>query len=530
MNLHKNTAIYLRLSSEDEVSIESISIGNQRKLIHDYIKMNLEVDSSNIIEFLDDGYSGTNFNRPGIQALLESVKSGEIDCIIVKDLSRFGRNYIEVGKYIENIFPLLNIRFIAINDNYDSNSHKGSTAELDVSFRNLIYDFYSKDLSNKIISSKKMQMESGEWTTGLSFYGYRIDPKNSKQLVIDEVSSKIVLRIFNEYIEGKTTGMIAKELNAEKILTPMLYKRSLGINWIYKRALDKNNWLRTTVRHILDDERYTGKYIGNKSIRRITTNNKQIRQNKEDWIIVEDIFPVIITKEIFEKALKVKNEIQSSYGKDRKNNDWKYQVLYPRLFYSKIQCKCCGLYFERKGKKTMFYRCRTPRIHDTKCFTGKIYENELAEMMKKIFNDHIRIAIDMSAQKSKSFERKQELIKNREIEIYKLSHDIKFQEEKASIHYEKYRNGDLSVEEFIEQKLKQSELLVQKKCKVQVLIADLKDIKKSASKKNDILETLNDNTNIGEITRELLDKLIESIQVGEHGEIELNLTYADLTQ
>ena len=192
-------AIYMRLSKEDDfMADESNSIGNQRKFIRSFINKDSDLRKMNIVEFTDDGYSGKNMERPQMQNMLELIKRQQFSCVIVKDFSRFSRDHIVQGKYIEQIFPFMGIRFISINDNYDSKNHIGGIGEIDISFKTLLYDFYSEDLSEKVKTSLKTIRGNGNYVAAYAPYGYVKSPEDKHQLVIDEVASKIVKRIFKE--------------------------------------------------------------------------------------------------------------------------------------------------------------------------------------------------------------------------------------------------------------------------------------------------------------------------------------------
>ena len=202
-------AIYIRLSAEDgdlsDEKNESNSVVNQRAYIRRFIELRPEFAGAQILEFCDDGYSGTNMERPAVRRLLEQVRQRKINCIIVKDMSRFGRDYIVVGDYLEQIFPFLDVRFIAINDSYDSKDHKyGSAGLIDVSFRNVIYDLYSKDLSEKVRSTKKQLAEKGYCVAPYAFFGYQKAPGNKHTLLVDEDAAAVVRRVFDLFTSGLT--------------------------------------------------------------------------------------------------------------------------------------------------------------------------------------------------------------------------------------------------------------------------------------------------------------------------------------
>lgn len=186
----KTLALYMRLSSEDENIGESDSIKNQRELLHRFVAEKREFKDWEILEFQDDGYSGTNFNRPQIKRLLMLVRQKRIDCIIVKDFSRFGRNYIDVCDYLEQVFPLYGVCFIAVNDMYDSNQTKGSSVGMDVALKSMVSELYSRDISTKIRSSNKVRWSNGKYLGTIAFYGYQLSETAKNKLVIDDQSSR----------------------------------------------------------------------------------------------------------------------------------------------------------------------------------------------------------------------------------------------------------------------------------------------------------------------------------------------------
>ena len=194
-------AMYLRLSKEDDkIKTESNSISMQRLLIEDYVQKNFT--DYELQEYVDDGFSGTNLNRPGMFRLLGEAGEGKIDCIIVKDFSRFARDYIELGDYLEQIFPFLGIRFISINDQYDSNAYRGSIADIDMNFKNLLYDLYSKDLSQKVRTALAARKAKGQYVSAHTPFGYQKDPEDRHMLIIKEDEARIVAKIFDLAFQG----------------------------------------------------------------------------------------------------------------------------------------------------------------------------------------------------------------------------------------------------------------------------------------------------------------------------------------
>lgn len=300
--MKEKIALYMRLSNEDDRNKESASIINQRNLLHDFIQNNSEFTGCKIIEFTDDGCSGTNFDRPAVKALLEQAKKGEINCIIVKDFSRFGRNFIEVGDFIEQVFPSLNVRFIAVNNNFDSKDYAACAGALDMAFRNLINELYSRDISKKVKSAKRTKMKNGDFMSGGAPFGYRKSSENKNKLEIDPAAAEYVRRVFSLCADGKSTNEIASVLNAEDIPTPLMYKRSIGNRRKWNIKGEKNIWTNAAVLRVLRDERYTGNLVsGKREIKKIGSG-KSVKVPQKDWIIIENTHEPIISKKLFNKA------------------------------------------------------------------------------------------------------------------------------------------------------------------------------------------------------------------------------------
>lgn len=239
--------IYLRLSKEDGDKRESDSITNQKEFILEFLKSKKDIRIYAIR--IDDGYSGVTFKRPGFQQMIEDIKTGKVNCIVTKDLSRFGRNYIEVGNYIEKIFPYLGVRFIAINDNYDSMENHSPINHMIIPFKNLMNEAYCRDISIKIRSNLEVKRKRGDFVGSFAPYGYQKSKSNKNKLEIDREAAEVVRYIFGLYLQGSNACKIAEELNKKNILTPMDYKKEKGSRFYtgFKKNL-KSQW---TPMHIL---------------------------------------------------------------------------------------------------------------------------------------------------------------------------------------------------------------------------------------------------------------------------------------
>mgnify|MGYP000419407330 CR=1 FL=1 len=333
-------AAYLRLSIEDGDKAESNSIGNQRELIRDFAA---ERPGLHLVEeYADDGYTGTNFERPGFKRMMEDIKSGKINCIIVKDLSRLGRNYIEMGKYLEQIFPMMGIRFIAINDNYDNaNTESSDSDSIVVPFKNLLNDSYCRDISIKVRSQLDMKRRKGEFIGGYAIYGYCKDKRNKNRLVVDEYAADIVRSIYRRKLEGMSAQAIAEQLNSENVLAPSEYKRLCGLNYHSGfKAGTHAKWQAIQVLRILKNEVYTGTMVQGRR-QKINYKIKKIRDVEESgWIRVpnmhEAIIPqmVIVTNEAeivrtiymsFDKGMhpaEIAEKLNALEVRTIKNNPW----------------------------------------------------------------------------------------------------------------------------------------------------------------------------------------------------------------
>lgn len=383
-------ASYTRLSHEDEkihsARAESNSITNQKAFIRSFVKNMPEIEIA--AEFQDDGYSGVDFNRPAFVEMIAAAKAGAINCIIVKDLSRLGRNYIEAGRYMEQIFPSLNIRFISINENYDSFGTENLS--LTVPFLNLINDAYCRDISVKTRSSLLTKKKKGEFTGSFTPYGYKRDPHNPHQLVIDTEAALIVTRIFNMRMDGISGYHIAKILNAEKIPTPAEYKQSQGINYISgsQKGL-KASWANTSILRILTNRVYLGILEQGK----YSTINYKVRKNTKkkpaDWICIEAAHEPLIDKNTFEmvqKILRTDNRTAPHHEKEY-------------LFSGLVVCGSCGKYMTRRkmvraGKEYIYYGCYK-KNKTLFCPKHNIREELLYGCVQKSIQLHLSILADM---------------------------------------------------------------------------------------------------------------------------------------
>ena len=306
MVANRKVALYIRLSQEDEdldeAKRESNSVTNQRNMLRQFIKEHSDFAGKEVIEFADDGFSGTNFARPEFNRMIKEIMYGNIECVIVKDFSRFGRNYIESGNYLERIFPQFQVRFISINDHFDSDDYKGVTGGINMAFKNFMNSMYSKDISQKVIMAMNTRAEAGQFMAPFPAYGYLKDPDDVHKLVVDEEAAAVVRTVFQLAAGGTGKTAIVRHLNEKGITTPIVYMNAKGIKKRPLKDKEKKIWTVTTIGDMLKNEIYLGKVIWNKSRRAEVGSHKQIPIPREQWIIFENAHEPIVSQELFDEA------------------------------------------------------------------------------------------------------------------------------------------------------------------------------------------------------------------------------------
>jgi len=349
------TAIYVRLSKEDG---DMDSIDNQTALLKDYVSC--QTDMALAETFVDNGFTGTNFDRPDFKRMMERVKAGEINCIVVKDLSRLGRNYIEAGNYIEKLFPFLKVRFVAVNDRFDTKNGYDTSA-LIVPIKNMVNDVYAKDISKKIISTFRAKQKNGEYIGLAAPFGYDKDPENKNHFVIDPNAAETVRLIFHMRKEGKGTGLITKYLNAEDISCPRRYRceKGLASSGRYKEA----RWTDGTVKRILTSEVYIGNTVQGKQRQELCNNIPKHRTKESEWIVAENTHEPIIDKELFYEVQEIMRK-SSENMKKRIKNVFPEEEREENILIGHVKCGCCGKALVLKqylchGHIHREYACRT---------------------------------------------------------------------------------------------------------------------------------------------------------------------------
>lgn len=532
-NKHFLTAMYLRLSRDDSdvgdvtdgkgnMKSESNSIGNQRELIRAYIHEQQDMELYDI--YVDDGFSGSNFDRPEFKRMMSDVEAGRVNCVIVKDLSRFGRDYIESGRYIQKVFPALGVRFIALTDHYDSFHADAGESGIVLPVKNFINDSYCRDISTKVKSQLEVKRKNGECIAPFALYGYRKAEYNKNQLVIDEYAADIVRKIFEWKMDGMAVSAIAEKLNGLGVLSPKEYKKSIGSN--YKGGFSgavKSMWSSSTVKRILTNEAYLGHLIQGKTEKINYKLKKSVEKPKGDWIKVEDTHEAIISDDNFlivQNLLKSDSRISPVTEKNS-------------LFAGVLFCGDCGEQMIRrvnhyKDTQKVYYICSTKNRGEG-CTRHSIEE----EKLKRIILESIRRYANYFLEEKRVFDKSMELETNFEsivrydTEIARLKQEQDKYYSLCSGLYEDLKCGIISKEEFErlhgEFKRKATEFEEAQK-KQETMIKELfKNGVISAGR----LKTMQDCAELREIDRHTLCSMVKEILVYEEQRIEIVFYYTD---
>ena len=368
-------AKYIRLSIED-AKTDSMSIGSQRALLDKHIA-DLDAIDATVIEFVDNGYTGTNFERPAVQELIEMVREGKVHCIVVKDFSRFGRNSIETGYFIERVFPLYSVRFISVCDYFDAADHEGDTGGLEVAFKFLTHESYSFDLSQKIKAAKQEKMRRGEYVTKNCTFGYKLN--DARQLVIDEPAAETVRLIFSLALEGKKPLQIERQLYAERRLPAREYDK-------LRRGTPESElscvWSTTAIMSILRNEQYIGTYVAGKTKIVGVGSGKAIKVPKNQWVVIPNHHPAIIEKDVFDTVNHRVNEKHEPRRKRTLTTSQRYGDELNSPLKGKVYCGCCERMMKQSAAKDSKFHCTHTRAAvDAECYHLNIPVSSLCAML-----------------------------------------------------------------------------------------------------------------------------------------------------
>ena len=510
-------ALYCRLSSEDGNDGESFSIANQRDLLRCYVGQHPELSKWDVLEFQDDGYSGISFDRPGLQEMLK-LAGGMVKCIVVKDFSRFGRNLVEVGNYLDQIFPFLGVRFISINENFDSDRNKGQTIGLDVSLQAMVYEMYSRDISAKIQCVQQAKMRKGEYICAIAPYGFSRSQTEKNKLVPDPETAPVVKRIFQMAAEGMRLVDIAKQLNGDGILSPLMYRKANGTynmrGWTTKA--EECFWSAANVKRILKDERFTGTLVSRK--RTITDVRKTTSYTlpKEQWIVAENAHEAVISKELFDY-------VQSLF----KSNPQSKRHAAKLPFAGLIRCAVCGrsLLFNRHSHP--YYTCPTHRTApDISCKTIRLADEDLRQCVLR--------SLQIQTQLFLEHEKSNRTTSNPAHSVgYRLEQlQLQIDRLKASnvMLFEDFATGKLSKDSFVVKKRGLAEQLTELDAQRLLMLERLAREKQESEEQQKRNIDLGRYTCVNVLTREMLLELVKVIRVSPDNTVEIVWNFKDSIQ
>lgn len=531
-------ALYLRLSKEDgDMVDESNSITNQRYILRRFVEQRPEFDSYEIKEYIDDGFSGKNFERPGVQNLLEDVKSGKVHGIVVKDFSRFGRNHIEVGNYIEKIFPLLDIRFIAVNNSFDSKDYIGTTPDMDVAFENLMYDYFSEENSVKIKNDLMGRRMRGNYLATFAAFGYKKSPSDHNRIIVNEEAAAIVRIIFEKYAEYGVKTEVARYLNRQGIPTPQIYAMKNGCSYQWKYHEEKKLWNGSIVGRILKNELYVGNTVFHKKETAEVGSRRTKCLPKEEWKVCEGTHEPIISKELFElvnnKDFKKQNIAILTEKEDK--------GLLDKTIYCEgekrrrgsmdspikgfVKCGGCKHNMQRRSRLNVSYYCRYYYEAKSKeCCPENIKETELLGIVLSAIKHQAIMAGE--ADRLQELYRLQLRDRMKENQEGKKQLQEKIQEltDKNYLLYERYAKGEINVDQFMQAKENNNKLIEAYKTELQAYQSEETT---SPDEKPCSLNLLEGKENLTELTKELVRQLIDAIYVYSSKRIEIVFKFQD---
>ena len=523
-------ALYVRLSREDEEDkTESNSVTNQKTLLLEYLKNKDEFVIYDI--YVDDGYSGTDFDRPDFQRLLNDMKDNKFNTVIVKDLSRLGRNYIEVGNYIEQIFPLFKIRFISINDMIDSFKDPASVNNVIVPFKNLMNDEYCRDISMKIRSAFNTKKRNGEFVGAWAPYGYIKDPKNKYRFIVDEEPAKIVKLIFKWALEGKGRNTIAKDLNKMGIINPTGYKQTvLNLNYTNlsgQRFGSDYAWTNTTISQILKNRVYVGDMVQCKERVVSYKIHKIVKNPKEDWIIVENTHEPIVEREVFDK---IQDLLFSRDTRIEKNGNLSMFAGHIRCFDCKRAMNKKTLSNKNRNRDYWYYMCSTYRNKSKElCSKHSIRNDKLEEAVLEAIKLQIRLIIEMEEVLKEINKSKTVNLRNINIEnsISRKELELERNKKLKKSAYEDWKLGVINQEEYIEYSESYMNKIQEIEEDLKYLLEEKKKYKEQVQSENDWISIFKKNKNVSKLDRTIIDELVDCIYVHESGDLTIEYRFDD---
>lgn len=516
---------YVRASKEDGDKSESNTIVNQKALLEEYAKKHPDIRLTDIIA--DDGESGVSFDRPGFNRLMEDIRNGKVDCVVVKDLSRFGRNYMEAGTLLETIFPYMGVRFIAVNEHYDSLSKTAQENSLAISVENLLNDLYAKDISKKINSVYAENFKKGNYMGAYAPYGYLRSPEDCHKFIIDPETAPTVKKIFEMKAAGETYQGIAYYLNSAGIESPSNYKYRIGI-LRDKRFADEKPWQACVIKKMLCNQSYIGNIVQGRQKCRNSTNKKMVAMPESEWFVSENMHEPIISMDLWKKVQSKVNETAKLY----KERNGKYQDRFQpeNLLFKKIICSECGKFLRRghqcpKDYIIYSYYCANVNKDGSRCKCRYHNEEKLFQVIFEAVRQQIKLALDTKKvlaklEKLPSFNTKTEVLNK---ELNAAENKLKSCISRKTMLYSSYSDGTITLSDYNIMRDSYDKEIQELNKTIENMTVELYKQKTLKSGKNKWIVAFEKFRRQKKLTKDMVDALIDKIYV--HGQYELEIVF-----
>ena len=513
-------ALYIRLSGED-TRTNSISIETQQLILNHYLEGQPEIFVYDT--YIDNGATGTNFHRPGFQQMLSDIEAGHVNCVIVKDLSRLGRNSIDTGYYIEQYFPQHKVRFIAVTDQYDSDNPDDVHAGIILPLKNMINEAYALDIGRKIKAQQRQAMKDGEYIGARTPYGYLKAPDNCHQLVVDPVTAPVVRQIFEWAEQGAGLNTIAVRLNEAKALSPSHYKKSIG-QITHENLLGSVNWQTRTVTKILRCETYTGDLVQGHTK---TVDHRQVQAGEDNLITVRGTHEAIIPHELFDKVQAILDKTAEA-AKQRQVTPYT-----PNPLKGKIFCAQCGKALHRqrntrkKGDDVYLFHCLTPSrvAHDDDLCKGVlIREDKLIPMIMDAMRREMNTELKASALMQSADAHAEERLA---LSAEKKEHELEVQNLRSRIRglYEDLVQGIIDKDDYFLFKTQYEEKITAQEAKIAALEKTIKSMEQDAQRRRSLCKDADLLAQRPEMAQELIDRLVERVEVTLDKEVRVTFRF-----
>ena len=518
--------LYIRLSREDGDKIESESVSSQKALLERFVLENSEIDLTEY--YIDDGYSGTDFERPAFQRMIADAASKKINCVIVKDLSRFGRNYVEAGKYLELVFPTFKLRFISVNDGIDSFAQPSTMNNVIVPFKNIINDEYCRDISMKVRSALDIRRKQGKFIGSFAAYGYKKDEADHNKLIIDEEAAATVRIIYSEFLSGYSIIGIARLLNERGIPNPSAYKSQKGLN-CRRSTTCKNGgaWTDSTVRRILTSEVYIGNLVQKKNEVISYKIHAAKAVEKQNRIVVKDTHKPIISQQDFDK-------VQSLLRRDTRISPTEKEGKLS-VFAGFVKCADCGRAMQKRtvkqpNKTYEYYICSTYRkMHSTLCTKHAIRVEVLEEAVLTTLNKYIQLAVDFDKliEKINRVQKGGARSKRLTAELSANQKELEKSQKILLDLYPDFKNGLISRQQYFALKERYENSVKRTEREISRIREEMRNFASGVDGSNTFVSTFKKYGGLKELSRDILIELVENIYIHEGGAVEIHLKCKD---